>query len=45
VLRSLQVYQEQLETIKQVIEAENWDVLEMMLGQTKGARSRYDMTH
>ncbi len=44
VLRSLQVYQEQLETIKQVIEAENWDVLEMMLGQTKGARSRYNMT-
>jgi len=45
VQRSLQVYQEQLETIKQVIEAENWDVLAMMLGQTKGARSRYDMTH
>jgi len=45
VQRSLQLYQEQLETIKQVIEAENWDVLEMMLGQTKGARSRYDMTH
>jgi len=34
------VYQEQLETIKQVIEAENWDVLAMMLGQIKGARSR-----
>ena len=42
VQRSLQLYQEQLETIKQVIEAENWDVLEMMLGQTKGARSRFN---
>ena len=41
VQRSLQGYQEQLETIKQVIEDENWDVLEMMLGQTKGARSRF----
>ncbi|MDR9403778.1 MAG: prephenate/arogenate dehydrogenase [Halothece sp. Uz-M2-17] len=42
VQRSLQLYQEQLETIKQVIEEENWDVLEMMLGQTKGARSRFN---
>ncbi|AFZ43624.1 arogenate dehydrogenase (NADP) [Halothece sp. PCC 7418] len=44
VQRSLQLYQEQLETIKQVIEEENWDVLEMMLGQTKGARSRFNST-
>ena len=44
VLRSLSIYREQLAVLTTAIEEENWDQLEMILVQTQGARSRYDIT-
>lgn len=41
VQRSLSVYQEQLALLAAAIETENWEKVEQILEQTKGARSRF----
>jgi arogenate dehydrogenase (NADP+) len=41
VQQALLTYRQQLDNLMSVIEEDNWDQLEMMLGQTQGARSRF----
>ena len=41
VLRSLRIYRQQLDVIIRFIEEENWEQVEMMLGETKEARSLF----
>jgi len=41
VQQALLMYRQQLDAMINTIEQENWDQLEMMLGQTQGARSRF----
>lgn len=41
VQQALLMYRQQLDAMMSTIEQENWDQLEMMLGQTQGARSRF----
>ncbi len=41
VLRSLRIYRQQLDVIIRFIEEENWEQVEIMLGETKEARSLF----
>ncbi len=41
IARSLRLYRQQLDTLIRVIEEENWEQVEMMLEQSKEARSDF----